>query len=97
MKHLVDKHNLTWVYSPSEVNIKIHGLAIKLIIFNVVMQQIFLTVVYCLRNLDDSVNWPGLGLSIALLSLTLVIFLNQAFPGYFKKMSPIRWAKCSIF
>ena len=54
MKHAVDKHNLTWVYAPSEINNQIHRLAINLVIFSVVMLQLFQTGVSYLRNLDTN-------------------------------------------
>ena len=54
MKHGVDKHNLTWVYAPSEINNQIHRLAINLVIFSVVMLQLFQTGVSYLRNLDTN-------------------------------------------
>ena len=49
MKHCVDKHNLCWVYTPSEIDKKVHRLVIKLVIFSVVLLQLFQTVVSYLR------------------------------------------------
>ena len=54
MKHGVDKHNLTWNYAPSEINVQVHRLAINLVIFSVVMLQLFQTGVSYLRNLDTN-------------------------------------------
>ena len=54
MKHGVDKHNLTWVYAHSEINNQLHRLAINLVIFSVVMLQLFQTGVSYLRNLDTN-------------------------------------------
>ena len=50
LKHCVDKYNLCWVYSPSEINNQIHGLVIKLVIFSIVMLQLFQTIVAFLRS-----------------------------------------------
>ena len=49
LKHCVDKHNLCWVYTPSEIDKKVHRLVIKLVIFSVVLLQLFQTVVSYLR------------------------------------------------
>ena len=49
LKHLVDKHNLVKVYSTTEISDQTHKLAIKLVIFSVVMIQIFQTTVHLLR------------------------------------------------
>ena len=90
MKHCVDKYNLTWVYTPSKIknNDQIHGLAIQLFIFAVVMLQLFQTVISYMRSLDSS---PDLRtyLSMALLGITLMIYPAQVFPDCCRKMSPI--------
>ena len=49
LKHCVDKHNLCWVYKPSEINNQIHRLVIKLVIFSIVILQLFQTIVAYLR------------------------------------------------
>ena len=93
MKHGVDKHNLTWVYAPSEINNQIHRLAINLVIFSVVMLQFFQTGVQFLRNLGD-INENATDfrtiLSLILLGLTIIIYPAQVFPDSCRKMSPIQ-------
>ena len=89
MKHGVDKHNLTWVYAPSEINNQIHRLAINLVIFSVVMLQLFQTGVSYLRNLDTSQDFRTT-LSLLLLGLTVIIYPAQVFPDCCRKMSPIQ-------
>ena len=81
MKHGVDKHNLTWVYAPSKISDQVHRLAINLVIFSVVMLQLFQTGISFLMNPnpDTGLDWRAI-LSLALLGLTLVIFPAQVFP-----------------
>ena len=85
----MDKHNLTWVYAPSEINNQIHRLAINLVIFSVVMLQLFRTGVSYLKYLDTSQDFRTT-LSLLLLGLTVLIYLAQAFPDCCRKMSAIQ-------
>ena len=85
----MDKHNLTWVYGPGKINHQVHRLAINLVIFSVVMLQLFQTGVSWLRNLDSSQDFRTT-LSLALLGLTLIIYPAQVFPDCCRKMSPIQ-------
>ena len=90
MKHGVDKHNLTWVYAPSKISDQVHRLAINLVIFSVVMLQLFQTVIFFLKMEGDNVlDWRVI-LSLALLGLTLVIFPAQVFPDSCRLLSPIQ-------
>ena len=85
----MDKHNLTWVYRPGEVNNQVHRLAINLVVFCVVMLQLFQTGVSYLRNLDTSQDFRTT-LSLLLLGLTVIIYPAQVFPDCCRKMSPIQ-------
>ena len=49
IKHLVDKHNLVYLYVATGIDNRTHKLAIKLVIFSVVMIQLFQTTVHLLR------------------------------------------------
>ena len=88
MKHGVDKHNLTWVYRPGEVNNQVHRLAINLVVFCVVMLQLFQTVVCYVRSWDDVSGRTYF--SLALLVVTLVIYPALVFPDCCRKLSPIQ-------
>ena len=88
MKHGVDKHNLTWNYAPSEINVQVHRLAINLVVFCVVMLQLFQTGISFL-NQNSGLEWRAI-LSLALLGLTLVIFPAQVFPDSCRLLSPIQ-------
>ena len=88
MKHGVDKHNLTWVYAPSKISDQVHRLAINLVIFSVVMLQLFQTGISFLNH-DGGLEWRAI-LSLALLGLTLVIFPAQVFPDSCRLLSPIQ-------
>ena len=88
MKHGVDKHNLTWVYAPSKISDQVHRLAINLVIFSVVMLQLFQTGISFLNH-DSCLEWRAI-LSLALLGLTLVIFPAQVFPDSCRLLSPIQ-------
>ena len=89
LKHAVDKYNLTWVYKPSKINNSIHWLAINLVVFSVVMLQLFRTGVSYMKYLDTSQDFR-MTLSLILLGLTVIIYLAQAFPDCCRKMSPIQ-------
>ena len=86
MKHGVDKHNLTWVYAPSEINNQIHRLAINLVIFSVVMLQLFQTLISYMRSLNSGPDFRTY-LSMVLLGITLMIYPAQVFPDCCRKMS----------
>jgi len=43
LKHLVDKHNLAFVYAPSKINKSVHRSAINFVIFCVTLLQVFMT------------------------------------------------------
>ena len=97
MKHGVDKHNLTWNYAPSEINVQVHRLAINLVIFSVVMLQLFQSVIlFMMGNTTDQQTSKDFSqdlktyLSLALLAITLFIFPTQIFPDCCRKMSPIQ-------
>lgn len=50
LKYVSDKHNLAWAYLPSEIDQKVHKSAIKIVIFAVVFEQIYLTALGLLRS-----------------------------------------------
>ena len=89
MKHAVDKHNLTWVYRPGEVNNQVHRLAINLVVFCVVMLQLFQTGVFYIRSMDKDLS-VRIYFSLALLVVTLVIYPALVFPDCCRKLSPIQ-------
>ena len=54
LKHLVDRHNLAFVYARSKINKKVHALAINFVIMSVALLQFFMVIFSFIRSLDYS-------------------------------------------
>ena len=52
LKYLVDKHNLAWIYEPSEIDLNVHSSAINFVIFSVGMTQFYMTALSVVRNIE---------------------------------------------
>ena len=52
LKHIVDKHNLAWIYDPSEIDNNVHRSAINFVIFSMGMLQFYMTVLSLIRNIE---------------------------------------------
>ena len=50
IKHLVDKHNLVYLYVAAGIDNRTHKLAIKLVLFSVVMIQVFQAIEHAVRS-----------------------------------------------
>ena len=91
LKHLVDRHNLAFVYARSKINKKVHATAITFVIMSVALVQFFLIVFSVIRSLDDS-NITTLStktkVAILLLFLTLNVCSAQIWSNTCKQ---IRW------
>merc|ERR1712105_10496 len=95
LKHVVDKHNLAWIYDPSEIDNNVHRSAINFVIFSMGMLQFYMTVLSLIRNIEhhqESLSWRST-ISLALLGLSGVVFFAQAFSQFCKKISPISYVE----
>ena len=52
MKYFVDKHSLAWIYTPTEINHKVHASAINFVIYAVGFLQFYMTLCSVVRNLE---------------------------------------------
>eukprot|EP00092_Neocalanus_flemingeri_P025310 GFUD01027442.1.p1 GENE.GFUD01027442.1~~GFUD01027442.1.p1 ORF type:complete len:880 (+),score=162.84 GFUD01027442.1:356-2995(+) len=93
LKHLVDKHNLAFVYAPSKINKSVHRSAINFVIFCVTLLQVFMTSFSFIRSWNGNLNVLSnrTKLSILLLFLSIIIFSAQIWSDFCKKMSPIKY------
>lgn len=67
-KHLVDKHNLYFVYSPSNISQRIHATAINIVIVSIVMLQAsFLALAILRQGLNDISIYSMTGFVITIL------------------------------
>jgi len=94
LKHLVDKHNLAFVYAPSKINKSVHRSAINFVIFCVTLLQVFMASFSFIRSINVSVDNLTFRtkLSLGLLFVSIMIFSAQIWSDFCKKMSPIKYA-----
>merc|ERR1712227_174781 len=88
LKHIVDKHNLAWIYDPSEIDNNVHRSAINFVIFSMGMLQFYMMVLSLIRNIEnheDTLTWRST-ISLALLGLSGVVFFAQAFSRFARKL-----------
>jgi len=96
LKYMVDKHNLAWVYNPSEIDLNVHRAAINFVIFSVGFIQLYMTFLSAGRNLEkgflDSrdLGWRS-KISLVLLLFSSVVFFSQAFSNFCKRISSISY------
>lgn len=68
LKHLVDKHNLYFVYGPSNISQRIHATAINIVIVSIVMLQLsFLALAVLRKGLTDITIYSITGFVITIL------------------------------
>ena len=53
LKHLVDRHNLAFVYARSKINKKVHATAINFVIMSVALLQFFMIIFSVIRSPDS--------------------------------------------
>jgi len=93
LKHLVDRHNLAYVYSPSKISKKIHATAINFVIMSVALLQFLMVVFSVIRSGDiqQGLVTPQTKVAIGLFVLTLNICSAQIWATTCKKISPIKY------
>jgi len=93
LKHLVDRHNLAFVYARSKINKKVHATAINFVIMSVALLQFFMIIFSVIRSLDSDFRTLNLRtkVSIGLFILTLNICSAQIWSNTCRKISPIKY------
>ena len=93
LKHLVDRHNLAFVYAPSRINKKVHATAINFVIMSVALLQFFMVVFSFIRSLDSSFNSLDVRtkVSLALFIVTLNVCSAQIWSNTCRKISPVKY------
>jgi len=92
-KHLVDKHNLAFVYERSNINKNVHRSAINFVMFSVGLLQVFMLSFSFIRSFKgDALELSErTKVSLFLFVLTLMIFSAQTCSNFCKKLSPIKY------
>ena len=90
LKHLVDRHNLAFVYARSKINKKVHATAINFVIMSVALLQFFMIIFSVLRSLDTSFYNFALRTKVAILLffVTVNVCSSQIWSNTCRK---IRW------
>jgi hypothetical protein len=93
LKHLVDKHNLAFVYAKSKINKNVHRSAINFVMFCVTLLQVFMVIFSFIRSFNGEVTDLSnrTKISLVLFVLTLMVFAAQACSDFCKKLSPIKF------
>lgn len=93
LKHLVDRHNLAFVYAPSKINKKIHATAIHFVIMSVALLQLLMVIFSFIRsgNIKSGIITPQTKVAIGLFVLTLNVCSAQIWSATCKKISPIKY------
>eukprot|EP00092_Neocalanus_flemingeri_P009447 GFUD01010165.1.p1 GENE.GFUD01010165.1~~GFUD01010165.1.p1 ORF type:complete len:846 (+),score=190.82 GFUD01010165.1:77-2614(+) len=92
-KHLVDRHNLAFVYARSRINKKVHATAINFVIMSVALLQFFMIVFSFIRSLDSDLKTINFRtkVSMALFILTLNVCSAQIWSNTCRRISPIKY------
>ena len=93
LKHLVDRHNLAFVYARSKINKMVHATAINFVIMSVALLQFFMIVFSFIRSLDSDFKAINVRTKVALslFILTLNICSAQIWSNTCRKISPIKY------
>jgi len=93
LKHLVDRHNLAFVYARSKINKKVHATAINFVIMSVALLQFFLIVFSFIRSLDSNLGSLDLQtkVALALFILTLNVCSAQIWSNTCRRISPVKY------
>jgi len=93
LKHLVDRHNLAFVYERSKINKKVHATAINFVIMSVALLQFFMIIFSVIRSLDTSFSNFALRTKIAILLffITMNVCSSQIWSNTCRKISPIKY------
>ena len=93
LKHLVDRHNLAYVYAWSRINKKVHATAINFVIMSVALLQFFMVVFSFVRSFDNSLSnldWRT-KVSLILFIVTINICSAQIWSNTCRKIAPVKY------
>jgi len=93
LKHLVDRHNLAFVYARSKINKKVHATAINFVIMSVALLQFFMIIFSFIRSLNSDMSEINFRtkVALALFILTLNVCSAQIWSNTCRKISPIKY------
>ena len=93
LKHMVDRHNLAFVYARSKINKKIHATAINFVIMSVALLQLFMVIFSFIRSLDSKFSALDLRtkVSLGLFIITLNVCSAQIWSNTCRKISPVKY------
>jgi hypothetical protein len=92
LKHLVDRHNLAFVYERSKINKKVHATAINFVIMSVVLLQFFVILFSIIRSLDTGIiASTKTKAAIFLFFITLNVASSQIWSNTCRKLSAIKY------
>ena len=93
LKHLIDRHNLAFVYARSSINKKVHATAINFVIMSVALLQFFMIVFSFIRSLDSDINAINFRtkVALALFILTLNVCSAQIWSNTCRRISPVKY------
>ena len=94
LKHLVDRHNLAFVYARTKIDKKVHVLAINFVIISVALLQLFMVIFSFIRSLDS--DWSldeylRTTVSLGLFIISLNVCSAQIWSNTCRKISPIKY------
>jgi len=93
LKHLVDRHNLAYVYAWSRINKKVHATAINFVIMSVALLQFFMVIFSFIRSFDyslSSLDWRT-KVSLILFIVTINICSAQIWSNTCRKIAPVKY------
>jgi len=98
LKHLVDRHNLAFVYARSKINKKVHATAINFVIMSVALLQFFMIIFSVIRSLDTSFYNFALRTKVAILLffVTVNVCSSQIWSNTCRKISPIKYEDVTL-
>ena len=93
LKHLVDRHNLAFVYARSRINKKVHATAINFVIMSVALLQFFMVIFSYIRSLEKTFSSLDMRtkVSLGLFIITLNVCSAQIWSNTCRKISPIKY------
>ncbi|GFN99160.1 transmembrane 63c (tmem63c), mRNA protein [Plakobranchus ocellatus] len=93
LKHIVDRYNIFFAYSPSRINKHIHGSAVTFVLWAVILLQFNVVFFTGLRAEGFS---PMFIFSCVALFLTLLIFVGRISFGWFRHLKPSKYRRFKL-
>lgn len=93
-KHVVDRYNIFFVYSPSRINKHIHGSAVTFVLWAVILLQF--NVVFFTGLRTEGFNTVFIFSCVALF-MTLMIFVGRISFGWFRHLKPPKYRTFDAF